>query len=135
MPLNQPIPILFSGRNGALAKIVAERLAPEYDVVHISINHRADMTEIPAILHGRLVTPSFTGSNLYRAFSERRKPRAIVFSSSVPRCEVEAIKGFAEPDSDVKFIEYGKTDILRYGFPGTSATVRLLKDMLKAEEF
>ena len=133
-PSNEGIPILISARNGAQAKAVAAKLSPKYDVVHISISHRSDLFEIPAILHGRLVTPSFAGSNLYRAYRERRAPRAIVFSSAVSRSEIEEIKNCSKGrDAGVRFVEYGKTDMLRYGFPGVTATERLVRELLEKE--
>ncbi|KAI9712060.1 MAG: hypothetical protein M1820_001769 [Bogoriella megaspora] len=132
MAPDRGIPILIRSKHASLAKALAENLAPEYDVVHICITHHTSLYEIPSILKGRLVTPFFTGSNLYRAPVVRRKPVAVVFDASISKHEIEDIKRLSEMTcQDVKFVMCQKKDVLKCGFPVRRSIGRAMRKSLK----
>jgi hypothetical protein len=132
------VPVLSYGRNMYMTIGVAQKLGPDYDVVHACLSYESAMEEIPALLAGDLsILPSSGfGSNLEREESERRMPRAVFCGAGVPQEEVDELrKVVAKVEGGGKDVIWIKVDgskgIPGGGPPPPDVVVGYVRELLK----
>ncbi|KAK0614640.1 hypothetical protein B0T14DRAFT_436628 [Immersiella caudata] len=114
-----PTPIASFGNNSALGGEINEKLLPEYEIVHASVDLASALKELPALAGGDLsVTPS-SGFGTNAGSSSPQAPKAIIIGGTVPADETAQLTAaVAAAAPGVKIITISREDIVAAGGSG-----------------
>ena len=128
-----PIPIASFGTNSAVGSAINDKLLPEYEIVHASLDLETALKELPAIASGNLAEgpKSGLGTNATADASARKAPKAIIIGGTVPADEAAQLKAAAP---GVVFVQVTREDIVAAGGsgPDVDLIVKLFKQKLGA---
>ncbi|KAK3303080.1 uncharacterized protein B0T15DRAFT_262894 [Chaetomium strumarium] len=130
-----PIPVASLGANPDVAKEIQNLLLPEYDVVHMCMDGKSAITELPPLCGGNTATApsSGLGSNVDREAAERKVPKVVIFGGAVTDDEAKSVsEAVAVLAPQVKMVRVTKDDISAAGSagPNPEVIVKVLREKL-----
>ncbi|KAK3346095.1 hypothetical protein B0T25DRAFT_571253 [Lasiosphaeria hispida] len=124
------IPIASYGANPEVGIAIRDGLAPEYEIVHVSLNLAAALVELPKLASGDTSVVTERGTN---SVGDKQVPVAIIFAGSLPADEVAQVKAaVAAKAPSAKLIQVTKDDVLATGAtaPDPALIAKLYKEKL-----
>lgn len=130
-------PIASFGNNSAIGSSINEKLLPEYEIVHASLDLETALKELPAIASGNLADApaSGLGTNAKVDAGARKAPKAIIIGGTVPADEAEKVKAaISAAAPGVVFVQVTRDDIVAAGGsgPDVELIVKIFKQKLGA---
>jgi hypothetical protein len=146
MASTTPIPVATYGNDPEIAQSVSEKLLPEFEVVHCSLDIQTALAELPALCAGDLTKLPASGLGTNQGVaepSERKVPEAIFFGGGFSDDEYEALVGAVREATaggaggagkPVQFIKVQRRDVLAAGSfgPNPEVIARIYKRKMAA---
>ncbi|KAK0725032.1 hypothetical protein B0H67DRAFT_569347 [Lasiosphaeris hirsuta] len=126
------IPIASYGANPEVGIAIRDGLAPEYEIVHVSLDLAAALVELPKLAAGDLSVETTRGTN---STGDKQKPVAFIFAGSLPADEVAQVKAAVTAAAPgAVLIQVTKDDVVAAGAtaPDPALIAKLYKEKLNA---